>query len=139
MDQKEFGLYFAKLREKSGFESQRQLAIASGVSNGTIARIEAGTQEAKPPTLKKLAPYLKNVDYEDLMRAAGYLDENGQISSEEDGLDRLVRQMMNDPETEAFFKNYLNSPEEKRREMRSFAKFLFHEERDRKPGDKQGE
>jgi transcriptional regulator with XRE-family HTH domain len=139
MDQKEFGLYFAKLREKSGFESQRQLAIASGVSNGTIARIEAGTQEAKPPTLKKLAPYLKNVDYEDLMRAAGYLDENGQPSSEEDELDQQVKEMMNDPETGVFFKDYLSAPEEKKKQLREFMKFLLQEEKDRIPGDKQGE
>ncbi|NOU63149.1 helix-turn-helix domain-containing protein [Paenibacillus sp. LMG 31461] len=72
----EFGFYFAGLREKSGFKSQRQLAIASGVSNGTIARIESGTQKVSPETLKVLAPHLKDVDYDELMIKAGYIDES---------------------------------------------------------------
>jgi transcriptional regulator with XRE-family HTH domain len=76
MELKEFGLYIAELRENSGFKSQRQLADKSGVSNGTIARIEGGTQKASPTTLKKLALHLKGVDYSDLMESAGYLDEN---------------------------------------------------------------
>lgn len=79
MDIKEFGIYFSKLREKSGFDSQRKLSIASGVSNGTIARIEAGTQKVTPATLKKLTPFLKNVNYDDLMRAAGYLEKANQM------------------------------------------------------------
>lgn len=78
MDRQEFGHFFAELREKSGFKSQRQLAIASGVSNGTIARIEAGTQQARPLTLKKLSPYLKNITYHELLRLAGYLEIVGE-------------------------------------------------------------
>lgn len=76
MDQKDFGLYFAKVREESGFRSQRQLALVSRVSNGTIARIEDGTQRAKPETLKALAPHLKNSSYEELMEKAGYLESS---------------------------------------------------------------
>ncbi|RID87087.1 transcriptional regulator [Peribacillus asahii] len=75
MDLKEFGLFFAQAREESGYESQRQLAIASGVSNGTIARIEAGTQKPTPETLKKIAPFLKSVDYNDLLNGIGYTEE----------------------------------------------------------------
>jgi transcriptional regulator with XRE-family HTH domain len=71
----EFGLYFAELRERSGFKSQRQLALQSGVSNGTIARIESGTQKVTPETLKLLAPHLKEVDYDQLMIKAGYIKE----------------------------------------------------------------
>lgn len=73
MNLKEFGLFFAEKREKSGFSSQRQLSIASGISNGTIARIEAGTQKVSPDTLKILAPFLKGVTYAELMDKAGYL------------------------------------------------------------------
>ncbi|WP_307444149.1 helix-turn-helix domain-containing protein [Paenibacillus sp. V4I3] len=80
----EFGLYFAELRERSGFKSQRQLAINSGVSNGTIARIESGTQKVTPETLKLLAPHLKEVDYEQLMIKAGYIKESEQTVSYED-------------------------------------------------------
>lgn len=85
MDLKEFGLYFAKLRKKSGYRSQRQLSIASGVSNGTIARIESGTQRATPDTLKKLAPHLKDVTYEELLSAAGYINDETQKIIEQQG------------------------------------------------------
>ena len=76
MELKEFGLFFSKLREESGYDSQRQLSQASGVSNGTIARIESGTQKVSPETLKKLAPFLKEVTYEDLLKAIGYIEED---------------------------------------------------------------
>ena len=74
MDQKEFGLFFAKMREKSGFKSQRQLSLASGISNGTIARIESGTQKPTPETIRTLSAYLKATSYEELMYRAGYID-----------------------------------------------------------------
>lgn len=81
MDKKrEFGLYLSSLRVKRGFESQRQLAIAAGVSPATISRIEAGIQRAEPETLRKLAPFL-GVSYEELMAAAGYLNAEDQLGS----------------------------------------------------------
>ncbi|WP_163854574.1 helix-turn-helix domain-containing protein [Paenibacillus elgii] len=70
---KAFGLYFAELREKSGFKSQRELADISGVSHSTINRIEAGTHKANPDTLRILSGYLKGVSYEELMEKLGYL------------------------------------------------------------------
>lgn len=73
MDLKEFGIYFSKLREQSGYRSQRDLAEKSGVSHSTINRIESGTHKVTPANLKILARYLKNVDYKDLMLKAGYL------------------------------------------------------------------
>jgi len=79
MDLKEFGIWLTKLREQQGYTSQRQLYLASGVSNSTISRMEAGTQKPEPETLKKLAPFL-GVSYEHLLKQAGYLS-NGQINS----------------------------------------------------------
>ncbi|MDU4696419.1 MAG: helix-turn-helix transcriptional regulator [Paenibacillus sp.] len=84
MNLKEFGIYFANLRERSGFKSQRELADISGVSHSTINRIEAGTHKVSPDNLKLLAPHLKGVDYYDLMKAIGYIDEN--IQRTEDGM-----------------------------------------------------
>jgi HTH-type transcriptional regulator, competence development regulator len=71
---KKFGNYLRELREKAGYESQRSLSLASGVSNATIARIENGDQNPSPGTLKKLATPLC-ASCEEMMRAAGYLDE----------------------------------------------------------------
>lgn len=69
---KKFGLWFSKMREESGYKSQRQLSLHSGVSNTTISRMESGEQKANPQTLEKLAPYL-NCTFEDLMMQSGYI------------------------------------------------------------------
>lgn len=69
---KEFGLWFSKIREESGYKSQRQLSLVSSVSNTTISRIESGEQKANPQTLEKLAPYLI-CSFEDLMIQSGYI------------------------------------------------------------------
>ncbi|ASA20234.1 helix-turn-helix domain-containing protein [Paenibacillus donghaensis] len=81
MNLKEFGIYFAKLREESGFRSQRELAVKSGVSHSTINRIESGTHKVTPENLIALAPFLKNADSDDLMRAMGYLEGQENISN----------------------------------------------------------
>lgn len=83
MNLKEFGIYFAKLREQSGYRSQRELALKSGVSHSTVNRIEAGKHKVTPENLKTLAPYLKDVDADDLMRAMGYLDNEESVSLNE--------------------------------------------------------
>lgn len=75
MNAKEFGEYIKMLRIKNGYKSQRQLADASGISNGTIARIENGTQKPTADTLKVLSKFL-NTDYVDLLLKAGYLPES---------------------------------------------------------------
>lgn len=72
----EFGRYLAELRVARGFETQRALAAAAGVSPATISRVEGGVQRAEPDTLARLAPVLGE-DYESLMRAAGYLPQPG--------------------------------------------------------------
>jgi transcriptional regulator with XRE-family HTH domain len=86
---KSFGLWLANLRKKRGYSSQRQLAIASGVSNSTISRIESGEQEPGPETLKKIAPYL-GVSYQDLMTATGYLDPADIIKTPEQQVESAV-------------------------------------------------
>lgn len=68
--------------------SQRSLARASGVSEGTIRDIESGSTVSKPSTLRKLAvtlasdPLSPSPDagrvesvYQRLLRAAGYLED----------------------------------------------------------------
>ncbi|MDN5324135.1 MAG: repressor LexA [Clostridia bacterium] len=71
MELKELGLWFASIREEKGFKSQRQLALASGVSPTTISRLEAGTQKPEPETLQKLAKTL-NIEPEELLLMAGF-------------------------------------------------------------------
>lgn len=74
MDAREFGVYFSKLREASGFKSQRELADKSGVSHSTINRIEAGSHKPSPQTLRSVAGVLRGASYEDFMNMVGYID-----------------------------------------------------------------
>ncbi len=92
-DLNKLGNWLAELRVKSGYESQRQLCLASGISPATLSRIEAGIQKPEPETLKKLAPYLKEISYEELLRAAGYLETD----------DPIIDALGNDVELLAFF------------------------------------
>ncbi|WP_127532777.1 helix-turn-helix domain-containing protein [Paenibacillus kobensis] len=69
-----FGEYIRETREKRGM-TVNQLAIYSGVSSGLISKLENGKRGTpKPDTIEKIAKGLK-VDYNDLMRIAGYVPE----------------------------------------------------------------
>lgn len=75
METKHFGSYIRALREKKGF-TVNQLALYSGVSSAQISRIENGLRGVpKPETIKKLSDALGH-PYDDLMQAAGYIDDN---------------------------------------------------------------
>lgn len=100
-DLKKFGVWLADVRIKSGYGSQRQLCLVSDVSSATLSRIEAGIQRPAPSTLKKIAPYLKGVTYEDLMTAAGYLDFD--ITSEEAEIARINKELENRKELRLLF------------------------------------
>ncbi|GIP08803.1 hypothetical protein J1TS5_09730 [Paenibacillus macerans] len=137
MNLKEFGAYFSKLRVESGFKSQRELAEISGVSHSTINRLESGTHKISPENLKILANYLKDTDYKDLMRKIGYLEQEDSEQTYEDMSN--VEDILNHPLHGAFFRGYLEAPEHKKAEMRQFVEFILRQEKDRKPGQKQGE
>jgi len=69
------GEFIKKLREERKL-SINQLALYSGVSAAHISRIERGLRDPSPEILKKISQALK-VPYEDLMKIAGYLDQEG--------------------------------------------------------------
>lgn len=140
MDQKKFGIYFAKIREQSGYKSQRQLHIASGVSNGTISRIEAGTQKSKPETLKKLAPFLKNVTYEELMNATGYLDEQTKKNQNEENSLNEIEKIIKDLGIDSFFfkdiEAWKNLSPEDVAELKRHFEYVAHKAKERNESDK---
>ncbi len=74
----ELGDEIKRIRGERGV-SQRTLARKAGVSNTTLAYIEAGETNPRPDTLKKIAEAL-NISYEELLIKAGYLSPD----SEED-------------------------------------------------------
>lgn len=69
---KDLGQYLKKIRDERGF-SLRKLEEISGVSNAYISQIENGKRTPSPKVLKKLSGPLK-LDYNDLMKRAGYVD-----------------------------------------------------------------
>ncbi|MCM3148351.1 helix-turn-helix domain-containing protein [Bacillus pumilus] len=86
-----FGAYLRALREEKKL-SVNQLAMYSEVSAAGISRIENGKRGIpKPPTIKKLAGALK-VPYEEMMQAAGYIEEASsvhQLKEEETALSKI--------------------------------------------------
>ncbi len=46
---------------------------------------------------------------------------------------------INNPNHGIFFKDYLSAPEERKKELLQFWRFIKEAEKDRKPGDRQGE
>jgi len=68
------GSYIANLRAEKGW-SQRKLSEKSKISYADISRIESGKRKnPTPATLRALAESL-DIEYRDLMKAAGYLEE----------------------------------------------------------------
>lgn len=70
----EFSRYFKTLYESRNI-NKAELSRLSKVSEATLSRLESGTQQPSPGTLKKLAPHLMVSD-EELMIKAGYLPNN---------------------------------------------------------------
>ncbi|MDM5321482.1 helix-turn-helix transcriptional regulator [Bacillus altitudinis] len=79
-----FGAYLRALREEKKL-SVNQLAMYSEVSAAGISRIENGKRGIpKPPTIRKLAGALK-VPYEEIMQAAGYIEEVSSVHQLKEG------------------------------------------------------
>lgn len=77
-----FNDYLKTLRIKKGL-TLRELARRSEVSQSFLSLVERGKRGIpKPEQLLKLAPHL-NVDYMELMKAAGYVTAEHEFTSEE--------------------------------------------------------
>jgi SOS-response transcriptional repressor LexA len=74
------GKTISKLRINAGFLKAADLSKVSGVSSGTLSRIENDQVRPNPSTLDKLAPFL-GVSYESLLVSAGYLTESNDDNS----------------------------------------------------------
>ena len=79
------GSYLIQLRGEKGY-SQRDFAEKCGVSAAEISRIESGKRQKPSPTLLKAMAQALGIEYSDLMKLAGYIEEK----HEEDKLYELV-------------------------------------------------
>ncbi|WP_366160635.1 helix-turn-helix transcriptional regulator [Bacillus infantis] len=78
----EFGEYIKKIRESKSL-TLNQVALYSEISAAQLSRIETGKRGVpKPPTIQKIADALK-VDYEDLMKVAGYINDHKPSKNDE--------------------------------------------------------
>ena len=92
-----FGEYLKLLREKQRM-SLRDVERRTGVSNAYLGQIELGKRPPPHPNiLKKLAP-IYDLPVNELMRAAGYLDEAQSQRGEVDRLRWAVNTLQRDPE-----------------------------------------
>lgn len=75
----EFGTYIKKVRESKNM-TLNQVALYAEISAAQLSRIETGKRGTpKPQTIEKIAQALK-VDYNDLMRVAGYINNEERLS-----------------------------------------------------------
>ena len=70
----ELGDYVKMIRTGKEF-SMRKLSEMSGISHTEIKRIEDGTRKQPSPQVLRAIASALNTPYEDLMAAAGYIDE----------------------------------------------------------------
>jgi transcriptional regulator with XRE-family HTH domain len=131
MNQIDFGKYFADLRVKSGFKSQRRLAKAAGLTHSTISKIEDGSKKVKPETLKTLSQFLVGTSYGELLKKAGYLDDYS-FSEQEDQMAKAdfmeVVEILNEDYIRKIMKNNTEFYELDKDTEDSFRSIIGHEE-----------
>lgn len=95
-----FGEYIRKLRMDQKL-SLRDVAARIGISVSYLTQIEHGRRGTPGvPILKKLAPLYK-VPLRELLRSAGYLDEEAPNLSDEEEVNRAFEFVMSDPRYES--------------------------------------
>lgn len=127
-----FGDYVKQIRESKGL-TLNQTAMYSGISAAQLSRIENGKRGTpKPPTIKALSEALK-IDYDELMKVAGYIDQPvSNNESETDSIDEEVRKLIEDPEFMVAYKEMPGSPEEIREDLKAFMRMYIEREQRKK-------
>ncbi|MBB5144829.1 transcriptional regulator with XRE-family HTH domain [Cerasibacillus quisquiliarum] len=119
MEAKDFGLYIRKLRKERNM-TIRQLELYSGVSNSYLSQMENGKRGIpSPEIIKKLSNGL-NVDYNELMKRAGYLEET---ESEQQEFENFIK----DPELKRWVKELPKSKEEDLARLKKIWEFIKEE------------
>ncbi|GEN30278.1 hypothetical protein CQU01_05160 [Cerasibacillus quisquiliarum] len=98
----------------------RQLELYSGVSNSYLSQMENGKRGIpSPEIIKKLSNGL-NVDYNELMKRAGYLEET---ESEQQEFENFIK----DPELKRWVKELPKSKEEDLARLKKIWEFIKEE------------
>ncbi|WP_442601749.1 helix-turn-helix domain-containing protein [Paenibacillus sp. KN14-4R] len=126
-----FAQRFKHLRENVNHMTQDQAAELLGVSRSTIAGYESEDKARIPrkETLQKISKTF-NVSMDYLFGESDELTSTNTVDTDE---------VSSDPEINVFFKDFKNAPKERQEEMLRFWEFIKQNEKNRKPGDIQGE
>lgn|SRR5690606_37131882 len=117
MKANEFGEYIRKLRKEREM-TIRQLELYSGVSNSYLSQMENGKRGIpSPDIIKKLAKGLR-VDYDLLMKKAGYITEDDNVND----IDPELRQFIND--VKVWYKDAPKTKEEKLKLMKDMFELI---------------
>lgn len=127
-------LYLRQQKKKT----QADLASLLGVTRQAYGYYEKGEREPDTESLNMLADYFEvSVDYllgrTDNPRPLDYGDDINPKEMAE------FEAFINNPNHGIFFKDYLSAPEERKKELLQFWRFIKEDQKDRKPGDRQGE
>jgi len=120
------GTYIANLRTEKQM-SLRELATKASLSSSEVSRIETGKrQKPTPATLKSISKAL-NTDYSDLMKVAGYIEEE----TDEDG---IFEQVFRDESGEIV--DVVRGVKEMLRKDEDWANVAYRVSRDLSPDDR---
>lgn len=122
-----------KLREEAKL-SQLELANRIGINNSVLSRIESGKRAVEDSEINLFADFFDvSGDY-----LLGRTD-NSTLRELSKSDDEEFHDFINNPEHGIFFKEYLEAPEERKKELMQVWKIIKEAEKGRKLGDQQGE
>lgn len=110
--------------------THEDMASKLGITRQGYGNYESGKRDLDTATLTLIADIL-DVDTDYLLGRTDIPRSNNEDSE--------LEKLLENPVHGAFFKGYLDAPEQKKAEMRQFLKFILEQEKDRKPGQQQGE
>lgn len=111
----DFGAYIKKIREQKNM-TLNQVAMYADISAAQLSRIETGKRGTpKPQTIEKIAYALK-VDYNNLMKIAGYIEDSNSTFNE--FKDDDFEEWLNNPDLNVFYRELPKSDDEKVRQLR---------------------
>jgi transcriptional regulator with XRE-family HTH domain len=114
-----FGDRIRKLRESNGI-TQKDMAKKMDLSNVQLSRYEADERRPDFETLKKFSEFFgKSIDY--LLTGNEYSNSP----------DEMWKEIL-DPNTQVFFKDLMDAPEEKIQELITFWEFIKDRDKDKK-------
>lgn len=118
--------------------TQEELAFKVNLTKAAISNYENGHSTPSNETLVAIADVL-DLDTDYLLGRTDKPRSLDRINDFDEKEQAEFEAFINNPEHGIFFKDYLSAPEERREEMRKIWLILREKEKDRKPGQRQGE